>query len=818
MVVDVYGSLSLTGKGHHTDIAIITGLAGNLPHDVDIDSIPGFIRDVEQRGRLPLANGHHEVDFPLHGGMNFHSDNLPLHENGMRIRAFAGERLLHDPPVRAVLAEVEQHQPAAEERADEVLPACLGEGFVPVDQQGAGGLRDVHTALWIARVHHPVRRLEDLGDSGLLSREELQHLRQAVDFLFRIRSELHYLWSRKNDYLLFHLQEPAARDLGFGENGPVRGVERCMQYYYLQARTIFGLSERVIGRCTQVRASKESLMSRLRARDLGDGLTEMHREIHVLPRNRRLFEDDPIRLLKIFWYSLETGYLLSAEARELIREHLPLIDDKFRQSSRAFNFFLAILREPKGVAATLRLMHELGVLGAYIPEFGELTCLVQYDLYHKYTVDVHTLLALEYLESLDQASTYHAEEFLTIVAELKRPEILKLGVLLHDIGKGEGRGHVARGAEMTERILTRMGLPGAELAEVRFLVEQHLALAHISQRRDLDDEPMLIEFARKVRDIERLKMLYLLTYLDIRAVGPDVWTEWKGSLLWELYIRIHTLLTRGIPEGVDELAKAAEIKQRLSQDLQEEFSPPFIEAHLEQVPVRYLLHAPRAKVAAHLRMIERLDRGEEVVVQWTPYPLRGHSEVTVCAFGRPGRFAQTVGTLTANRMNILSAQIFTRRDGLVLRTFHVDDGKGNAITDEKVWRNFETDLGRVLDGQVDVGQLIVSKQRDILSRPARKGGTAPLTRVEFDDYVSETHTVIDVRTHDRPGLLYIISRVLRELDLDLSLAKITTDVEQVVDVFYVTERDGGKVRDEHRMKEIRERLEAAIAEGLLTSS
>lgn len=688
----------------------------------------------------------------------------------------------------------------------------------PHVKEGAGGLRDVHTALWIARVHHPVRRLEDLGDSGLLSREELQHLRQAVDFLFRIRSELHYLWSRKNDYLLFHLQEPAARDLGFGENGPVRGVERCMQYYYLQARTIFGLSERVIERCTQVRASKESLMSRLRARDLGDGLTEMHREIHVLPRNRRLFEDDPIRLLKIFWYSLETGYPLSAETRELIREHLPLIDDKFRQSSRAFNFFLAILREPKGVAATLRLMHELGVLGAYVPEFGELTCLVQYDLYHKYTVDVHTLLALEYLESLDQASTYHAEEFRTIAAELKRPEIIKLGVLLHDIGKGEGRGHVARGAEMTERILTRMGLPGAELAEVRFLVEQHLALAHISQRRDLDDEPMLIEFARKVRDIERLKMLYLLTYLDIRAVGPDVWTEWKGSLLWELYIRIHTLLTRGIPEGVDELAKAAEIKQRLSQDLQEEFSPPFIEAHLEQVPVRYLLHAPRAKVAAHLRMIERLDRGEEVVVQWTPYPLRGHSEVTVCAFGRPGRFAQTVGTLTANRMNILSAQIFTRRDGLVLRTFHVDDGKGNAITDEKVWRNFETDLGRVLDGQVDVGQLIVSKQRDILSRPARKGGTAPLTRVEFDDYVSETHTVIDVRTHDRPGLLYIISRVLRELDLDLSLAKITTDVEQVVDVFYVTERDGGKVRDGHRMKEIRERLEAAIAEGLLTSS
>ncbi len=265
---------------------------------------------------------------------------------------------------------------------------------------------------------------------------------------------------------------------------------------------------------------------------------------------------------------------------------------------------------------------------------------------------------------------------------------------------------------------------------------------------------------------------------------------------------------------MDELANAAEIRERLSQELQEEFSPPVVQVHLEHVPVRYLLTVPSAKVAAHLRMVERVAQGDDVAVQWTPYPLVGHSEVTVCAFGRPGRFAQIVGTLTANRMNILGAQIFTRRDGLVLRTFHVDDGKGAAITDGEVWRRFEMDLDGVLAGQVDVGQLILSRQREILSRPTRKGGTPPLTRVEFDNYVSETHTVIDVRTHDRLGLLYIISRVLRELGLDLRLAKITTEVDQVVDVFYVTEQDGSKVRDERRMEEIRARLEAAIAQGL----
>jgi [protein-PII] uridylyltransferase len=684
----------------------------------------------------------------------------------------------------------------------------------PHVKEGAGGLRDVHAALWIARVRHRVRRLEDFGGSGLLSREELQHIGQAVDFIHQIRNELHYLSGRRNDLLLFHLQEPAAAHLGFEDDQAARGVERCMQHYFLQARTIFRLSERIIERCIRVETSKESIMRRMRARDLGDGLTETNREIQILPRNRRLFENDPVRLLKIFWYALQTGYPLSSTAQEIIREHLYLIDDKFRQSSRALNFFLAILRESKGVGATLRLMHELGVLGAYIPEFGELTCLVQYDLYHKYTVDVHTLLALEHFESLDEAPTHYAEEFRSIVAELKRPEILKLGVLLHDIGKGEGQGHVLRGAEMTTQILTRMGLPDADVAEVRFLVEQHLTMAHISQRRDLDDEPMLIEFARHVRDIERLKMLYLLTYLDIRAVAPEVWTAWKGTLLWELYIRTHTLLTRGIPEGVDELARAAGIKERLSQELRDEFPLPVVLTHLEQVPVRYLLTVPAAKVATHLRLVERLAQGDEFAVEWIPYPLVGHSEVTVCAFGRPGRFAQIVGTLTASRMNILSAQIFTRRDGLVLRTFHVDDGKGGAITDGEVRRRFERDLDRVLAGQADVEQLILSRQREVMSRPTRERGTRPLTRIEFDNYVSQTYTVIDVRTHDRLGLLYTISRVLRELNLDIRLAKIATEVEQVMDVFYVTDRGGGKVRNERRKKEIRERLEAAIAQDL----
>ncbi|MBI2080226.1 MAG: [protein-PII] uridylyltransferase [candidate division NC10 bacterium] len=684
----------------------------------------------------------------------------------------------------------------------------------PQIKEGVGGLRDVHTALWVAAAAHPVRDLEDLATWGMLDREEVAGYRAAIDFLLRARVELHYLSETRSDVLLFPLQVPAAAHLGFTDDGAARGVERFMQTYYLHARTVQQVSARIVDRCTGTPSRVGARIRQLMGRDLGDGFTEIGREIHILPRHQELFAEDPVRLLKAFWYAQQTGFALSQGARDLIRGNLDRIDDAVRRSNRALGCFLAILRERTGVARILRQMHETGVLGAYIPEWGKLTCLVQHDLYHKYTVDVHTLLALEYLEQLDRAETTHAEEFQAIAAQLPRPEVLKLAVLLHDIGKGEGHGHVVAGRRLTVQILERMGLAPEEIAEVEFLVANHLVMAHLSQRRDLSDERMVLEFARQVKTIPLLQMLYLLTYLDIRAVGPDVWTEWKGALLWELYLKTHTILTRGIAEGVDDAARAAEVGTALLAELTAEFAPAAVRAHLDKAPVRYLLTTTAPRVAQHLRLIQRLEAGAEAAVQWAAYPMAGHAEVVVCAYGRPGRFARIVGTLTANGMNILSAAISTLADGLVIRQFQVDDGRGMAIGDPTAWTRFEADLDRVLRGVADVRELILARRRDVLRRPAYKGRTPPPTRVEFDNVVSETHTVLDVRTADRLGLLYVISSVLTELGLDLSLAKITTEADQAVDVFYVTEAGGSKVPEGPRMEEIRRRLTEAISEGI----
>src|SRR5574337_1185391 len=264
------------------------------------------------------------------------------------------------------------------------------------------------------------------------------------------------------------------------------------------------------------------------------------------------------------------------------------------------------------------------------------------------------------------------------------------------------------------------------------------------QRLDLDDEAIVIDFAKKVQTLDQLKLLYLLTFADIKAVGPGVWTEWKGTLLWELYIKTHTVLIRGIPEGEDDLARAERVKSQLTQELSPEFGVEVVKKHLQEAPTRYLLLTSPHKIASHMRIIQRIQRGDDAASQWAAFPLAGYSEFTVCAYGRHGRFAQVVGTLTANGMNILSAQIFTLTSGMVIRHFRVDNGGGAAIEDARIWDRVMADLQEVLAGRVAVRDLIKSRRKEVLVRPIQTG-TAPPLKVAFDNLLAATYTVLDIR-------------------------------------------------------------------------
>ena len=683
----------------------------------------------------------------------------------------------------------------------------------PNIKEGPGGLRDFHVAVWIARARHRLADVTDLSSLNLLTPVEVAQCLQDLDFLLRVRNELHYLQGGKHDVLSLQIQVPVADNLGY-HDGPKYGVEQFMQQYYRRAGGLHQLSKRVTDRCVERPGSQvEAVMKKLRARDIGDDFVELNRQIHILPAQQNCFRDDPVRLLKIFWYRQEMGYDLSLDAKEAIRSHLDLIDDPFRRSNRVLGFFLAILRAPRGVAETLRQMHQLGVLTAYIPEFARIACLVQFDAYHRYTVDEHTFVLMDYLEALGETEDPRLQEFRRIAGDLRKPEILKLAILLHDIGKGEGHGHPERGVTIAEEVLTRMGLPSGDIPAVSFLVAQHLNMAHIAERRDLDDERLIIEFARQVKNEELLRMLYLLTYLDINAVGPQVWTDWKGTLLWELFIKTHTILTRGVPEGEEEHRRARTLRTALMAELGGEFGSELVGQHLDLMPIRYVLNTSSAKVAQHLKLIERVRRGEPVALNWTTYPLAGYSEVLVCASAAPGRFSNVVGTLTAHGINILSAQLFSRADGVMIRAFQVSDGRGAALEDETVWQRFAQDLRAVIPGQITVRELIKTRRRDLLAKPLPRAHEIQ-TRVEFDNVVSDRFTVIDIRAQDRLGLLYVIASTLSGLDVDVSLAKIATEVDQAMDVFYVTEKDGHKVTEPERMDAIRQALVHAIAEGI----
>jgi [protein-PII] uridylyltransferase len=335
-------------------------------------------------------------------------------------------------------------------------------------------------------------------------------------------------------------------------------------------------------------------------------------------------------------------------------------------------------------------------------------------------------------------------------------------------------------------------------------------MAHIAERRDLDDERVIVEFAKVVKDLPRLKMLYLHTHLDVAAVSPEAWTEWKATLLWELYVKTHTILTRGVPEEKEDLLKAEKIRAQLLKDLGKEMEEVFIRAHLDRMPARYILATPGAKIASHLRLVQRLN-GTPLTTECQHFPQIGCSEFTVCTTSQPGQFANIVGVLTAHSINILSAQIYTRADGVVIDTFQVNNLQGMAVSNDSLWQRVESELIAVKGGRLQVEDLVSANRKRYGDRFGKKAPHLP-PHVEFDNYISDFYTVIDVRAGDRLGLLYLISKTISSLGLDIAFAKITTEVDQAMDVFYVTGGGGGKVIDEGRLARIKTTLEEVLSQ------
>jgi [protein-PII] uridylyltransferase len=712
-------------------------------------------------------------------------------------------------------------QDQAERRAKYGNSACMQE---PNLKNGCGGLRDYQNLMWMAFFKYRITSLADLEQRGQITAAERRQLEAAYDFLLRARNELHYHTGRAADVLTRNVQAAVAHNLGYTARSPVRRIEAFMRDLYTHMRHVDIITRNVEQRLvlvrppSRIRTIRDLLVPRaLRARDqVVDGFRIAEGMVHAA--SPRVFRDQPRRLMRVFLLCQQRGLTLHPDLAALMRNQLALVDRAFLADPHVHETFLEILNQRGAVAPVLRAMHEVGLLGKYLPEFGRLTCLVQHEFYHQYAADEHTLMCLEKLDAIATATEPPAGQYAPLFHDLPRPFVLYLALLLHDTGKAAGSGHHERDSRRNaERVARRLRLDGATTDMLCRVIEHHLEMFTISQRRDLDDPAVIRKFAALVGSRETLDLLMQHSYADSLGTAEHLWNGFKDSLLWSLYRATAQCLAGGTQFVRAEERQRELLLEEVRRLLPPAVGPDELEAHFNTLPPRYFaVHSAREiagdVLRAHRFMHNQLaedERALQPVVSWRNEPDRGCSLVQVCTWDRAGLFYKITGALAAAGLNILSARIFSRQDGIVLDTFHVIDAATGRLVAREARETFEGYLRDVLERGRDLGPLIARRETRRLYQALDR--EAIPTRISFDNRASDTRTVIDLETEDQVGLLYVVTRTLTELGVDISLAKISTEKGAAVDSFYVSEVGDGKIESPERLRQIEQALRAAIA-------
>ncbi|HET8723752.1 MAG TPA: [protein-PII] uridylyltransferase [Anaeromyxobacteraceae bacterium] len=692
-------------------------------------------------------------------------------------------------------------------------------------KQSEGGLRDLQMGLWAARARFKVAGITDLLNRALLPEQEVRELRRARDFVWRIRNHLHYLTGRKTDQITFDLQPQVAAFLGYGDGDGA--VEEFMRHYYLAAKTILVACDALVDRCLEPARAKpwrraDALASRkgaegngpaTDARPLPGGEFKVFRG-RLTVADREVLQRSPAALVRLFATADREGLDLYPFARDLAAQAAAAFPAEGASDPELNQELLAMFTRPGTRGRFLPLMHEVGVLERVMPEFARVTARRQIDLYHVYTVDVHSLFAVRRLLALRNGDL-QVDGLTPLMQKLAQPLGLYLGTLFHDIGKGSGKDHSTRGAEIAAAACVRMGIDPDVAADVEWLVARHLRMANIAQRRDLSDPDLIHAFADEVGTTDRLDKLYLLTYADIATVGPKTWTEWKGRLLRELYEKTRAVLAEGgdrgrpVPGTHEVLGRTAVAEALAARGVPEEERVRFVQA----MPARYFLTELPARAPRHLRLLE-MGRNLPLAAVVRHRPGLGHSELALTAADRPGLLALVAGVLAAHRIDIQHAEVFsTPADaalgwiaGRALDLFELRGPEGGALEPVR-WRAARADLQKVLAESVDLEELMARrlKASPLPARPLPRVAT----KVVIDNESSRHHSVIDVFTADRSGLLHTLSRTFFDLGLSVDLARITTEGHRAADAFYVRNREGRRIGAEEG-KRITEVLTQAL--------
>ncbi|MHA6263447.1 [protein-PII] uridylyltransferase [Arenibacterium sp. CAU 1754] len=680
----------------------------------------------------------------------------------------------------------------------------------PNVKEGKGGLRDLQSLFWIAKYIHGVKDAAELVPLGVFRPEEFDRFVKAEDFLWAVRAHMHLITGRPTEQLTFDLQVDVAERMGYEDKAGRRGVEIFMQAYFRHATAVGDLTRIFLTKLEAIHLKSEPLLERIFRRKprVKPGYEVINNRLAVIDPDA--FLQDKLNLLRIFEEGLRTGMLIHPDAMRLVTANLHLIDDDMRNDREARQIFLGLLLKHGNPERALRRMNELGVLAAFLPEFEPIVAMMQFNMYHSYTVDEHIIQCIANLAQIEKGELI--EELPVASNILERGvnrKVLYVALLLHDIGKGRPEDHSILGAQIARKVAPRLGLNKTDSETVEWLVRYHLLMSDMAQKRDIADPRTVRDFAKAVQTVKRLDLLTVLTVCDIRGVGPHVWNNWKAALIRALYRQTKRAMETGM-EDLNRENRGAEAKKELRKAL-----PDWTKAALKLETGRhYPPYWQGLHVTAHvdfaemLRDLEESDDPGKIMIRLHPDEDRDATRACFVMADHPGIFSRLAGALALVGANIVDARSYTTKDGYVTDAFWIQDSDGSPYEADRLPRLTQM-IEKILKGQVITRDAL--KSRDKIKK-REKAFNVP-THITFDNEGSEIYTIIEVDTRDRPGLLYDLARTLAAANVYIANAVIATYGEQVVDTFYVKDMFGLKYHSESKRRGLEAKLRKAIAEG-----
>jgi len=680
----------------------------------------------------------------------------------------------------------------------------------PNIKEGKGGLRDLHTLFWIAKYIFAVDEVNELVACKVLTRSEANLFAKALNFLLTLRCHLHYVSGRAEERLTFDLQSEIGRLMGYTDHAGSLGVERFMKHYFLVAKNVGGLTRIFCAAFKAERKRKPRLnWRRLALRGKFPKGFRVEGPWLVVDKSG-VFVQDPVNLIRIFHLAQQFDLDIHPVTLRKVTRKLGLIDTRLRKEPQANTLFMEILTSKKTPDIALTRMNEAGVMGRFIPDFGRVVAQTQHDMYHVYTVDEHTIRAIGILSRIERGDLEEDHPLSTaIFSKISSHRVLYLAVLLHDTAKGRGGDHSILGAEIAEKLGPRLGLDVAETKTVSWLVRHHLLMSHTAFRRDINESKTVNDFVEVVQTLERLRLLLILTVVDIRAVGPTVWNGWKAALLRELYYNAEEALLGDFPlvKREDRIAAA---KEMLRHALPRWSKVDFADFERLGDPVYWLSQ----DTASHVRQAKMVrangNSNRPLAIDCRVDRFRDVTEIVIYTSDHPGLFSGIAGAIALAGGNIVDARIFTLTNGMAMDTFSVQEvgdwvqeSGGHVFDDTNKLKELKRLIKATLTGTLKPREEL-AKRPHALPERARVFTVPP--QVHMENTISANNTVIEINGRDRPGLLFEVTQALTDCGLQISTAKISTYGERAVDVFYVKDILGFKVENESKMEQIKEAL------------